>query len=91
MIKSRQHGLPILAQVRRNYSGLLESKGERWRAQTRALVESIQDLAAFYGALRALPRSAPTADLGDWFGHLVEQVGRRLIWLVSLHAVRDQH
>ena len=34
----------------------------------------VQDLAAFYGALRALPRSAPTADLGDWFAHLVEQV-----------------
>jgi hypothetical protein len=62
-------------QVRRGYGGLLESKAERWAAQQAALVESIQDLAAFYAALRALPRATSTADLGDWFARLVQQVG----------------
>ncbi|CAL8464950.1 g4485 [Coccomyxa elongata] len=61
-------------EVRRGYSVLLESKMERWHAQRRALVEAIQDLAAFYQALQALPRSTSTADLSDWFDHLIEQV-----------------
>lgn len=59
--------------MRRRYSGLLESKAERWGAQQAALVEAIQDLAAFYAALRALPRATSTADLGDWFAHLTQQ------------------
>lgn len=52
---------------------LLESKTDRWHAQRQALVESIQDLAAFYQALQALPRSTSTADLSEWFDHLIEQ------------------
>lgn len=64
----------VCAQVRRGYSVLLESKTERWHAQRRALVEAIQDLAAFYQALQALPRSTSTADLSDWFDHLIQQV-----------------
>ncbi|KAK9917364.1 hypothetical protein WJX75_003552 [Coccomyxa subellipsoidea] len=61
-------------EVRRGYSVLLESKTERWHAQRRALVEAIQDLAAFYQALQALPRSTSTADLSNWFDNLIEQV-----------------
>ena len=64
----------VCMQVRRGYSVLLESKMERWHAQRRALVEAIQDLAAFYQALQALPRSTSTADLSEWFEHLIEQV-----------------
>ncbi len=39
-----------------------------------ALVESIQNLATFYKALQALPRSTSTADLSEWFEHLIDQV-----------------
>ncbi len=67
-------GVTVRMQVRRGYSVLLESKMERWHAQRRALVEAIQDLAAFYQALQALPRSTSTADLSDWFDHLIEEV-----------------
>ena len=53
---------------------LLESKADRWQAQRTALIESIEDLAAFYRALQALPRSTSTADLSEWFEHLIDQV-----------------
>jgi hypothetical protein len=53
---------------------LLESKTDRWHAQRKALVEAIQDLAAFYQALQALPRVTSSADLSEWFDHLIEQV-----------------
>ena len=56
------------------YGVLLESKADRWHAQRIALIESIQNLAAFYQALQALPRSTSTADLSEWFEHLIEQV-----------------
>ena len=55
---------------------LLESKADRWQAQRTALIESIEDLAAFYQALQALPRSTSTADLSEWFEHLIDQVSR---------------
>lgn len=60
------------------YGVLLESKADRWQAQRTALVESIQNLAAFYQALQALPRSTSTADLSDWFEHLIDQVRHHL-------------
>ena len=53
---------------------LLESKADRWHARRVALVESIQNLATFYKALQALPRSTSTADLSEWFEHLIDQV-----------------
>ena len=65
---------------------LLESKADRWHAQRIALVESIQNLAAFYQALQALPRSTSTADLSEWFEHLIDQVGRRC----HLHSCWEQ-
>ena len=61
-------------QVRGVYAVLLESKADRWHAQRTALTESIQNLAAFYQALQALPRSTSTADLSEWFEHLIDQV-----------------
>ena len=57
------------------YAVLLESKADRWHAQRTALTESIQNLAAFYQALQALPRSTSTADLSAWFEQLIDQVG----------------
>ena len=65
-------------QVRGVYGVLLESKADRWHAQRNALVESIQNLAAFYQALQALPRSTSTADLSEWFEHLIDQVRHQL-------------
>lgn len=65
---------PACMQVRGVYGVLLESKADRWQAQRGALIESIQNLAAFYKALQALPRSTSTADLSEWFEHLIEQV-----------------
>ena len=53
---------------------LLESKADRWHAQKTALIESIENLAAFYQALQALPRSTSTTDLSEWFEHLIDQV-----------------
>ena len=64
----------VLMQVRGVYAVLLESKADRWQAQRTALIESIEDLAAFYRALQALPRSTSTADLSEWFEHLIDQV-----------------
>lgn len=61
-------------QVRGVYGVLLESKADRWHAQRIALAESIQNLAAFYQAMQALPRSTSTADLSEWFEHLIDQV-----------------
>ena len=40
-------------------------------------MESIQNLATFYKALQALPRSTSTADLSEWFEHLIDQVRHR--------------
>ena len=64
----------LCLQVRGVYAVLLESKADRWQAQRTALIESIEDLAAFYRALQALPRSTSTADLSEWFEHLIDQV-----------------
>lgn len=79
MKNKARHMCDMCAQVRRGYSVLLESKTERWHAQRRALVEAIQDLAAFYQALQALPRSTSTADLSNWFDNLIEQVRQQPI------------
>ena len=57
---------------------LLESKADRWHTQRTALIESIENLAAFYQALQALPRSTSTADLSEWFEHLIDQVSHLL-------------
>ena len=67
------------------YAVLLESKADRWQAQRTALIESIEDLAAFYGALQALPRSTSTADLSEWFEHLIDQVSHPLGMASGLH------
>ncbi len=62
-------------QVRRVYTALLDSKEERWAEQKTALADSIADMAAFYQALRALPRTTVPPDMPEWFARLLQQVG----------------
>ena len=60
--------------MRETYHALLAGKAARWRAQLAGAVAAVKDLAAFYGALRAMPRATPTADLTSWFQQMEEQV-----------------
>ncbi len=83
-----------LRQVREAYRALLAGKAARWRAQLADAGAAVRDLAAFYAALRAMPRAAPTADLSDWFRQMEEQArgaralpGSRCVCVrVSVHA-----
>eukprot|EP00884_Botryococcus_braunii_P002738 jgi/Botrbrau1/12465/Bobra.0169s0012.2 len=61
-------------EVRRVYTALLDSKEERWAEQKTALADSIADMAAFYQALRALPRTTVPPDMPEWFARLLQQV-----------------
>lgn len=60
--------------MRETYHALLAGKAARWRAQLAGAIAAVRDLAAFYGALRAMPRATPTADLTSWFQQMEEQV-----------------
>lgn len=60
--------------MRGAYRALLAGKAARWRAQLEGATAAVRDLAAFYAALRAMPRATPTADLSAWFQQMEEQV-----------------
>lgn len=63
-------------QVKRVYSGLLDSREERWAQARGAVADTLTELAQFYSGDGALARRLADDSLAHWLAHLADQVHR---------------
>lgn len=59
--------------MKRVYSGLLDSREERWAQARGAVADTLSELAQFYSGDGALARRLADDSLAHWLAHLSDQ------------------
>lgn len=75
-----------LLQVKRVYSGLLDTREERWAQARGGVADTITELSEFYSAAGPLSRRLADDSLAHWFAHLADQVNKTAV-LLSLSCL----